>query len=220
MTKLYRAVLLTGLALALAGCSDKEVADSKNKEPIEQTNKSSEKEVKGVNEGVLKEDFTLEFSTLIPPPQYAITEEEYEKYNRILEYLNSNPDKSEDELFKDLEQEFGDTSANLKSFVNANMQNAIDYDMGRAINEETLAKSDVIETVKQFFIENVENNKELKVEVQESDIELTNLKAVATSNFTYEDKDYEYILKVEYTEDLQTAKVFQLKVNGVDIDLE
>src|SRR5690606_13440732 len=118
------------------------------------------------------------------------------------------------------EKEFGDTSANLKSFVNANMQNAIDYDMGRAVNEETLAKSDVIETVKQFFIENVENNKELKVEVQESDIELTNLKAVATSNFTYEDKDYEYILKVEYTEDLQTAKVFQLKVNGVDIDLE
>src|SRR5699024_9843235 len=106
---------------------------------------------------ILKSDIKTSFKTNIEKPQHTITKENYKKYknnikksqntitkenykkyNDIMKYLNQYPEKDEDTLFKELESVYGEPAADLKKFINSTMQDAIDYDSGKTINDVSL----------------------------------------------------------------------------------
>jgi len=168
---------------------------------------------------ILKSDIKTSFKTNIEKPQHTITKEDYKKYNDIMKYLNQYPEKDEDTLFKELESVYGEPAADLKKFINSTMQDAIDYDSGKTINDVSLEEQDIKNSTAIFFKKNVKDADLLDIDSNKADVTITNLRAISKGELSYDSIKFNYILKTEFTGDLQETNVFQLKINEINIDL-
>lgn len=54
-----------------------------------------------------------------------ISKEDFEKYNSIMDKLNSQPDRSEDEIFNEIAPQYGTTGPELKKWMSENSSKAI-----------------------------------------------------------------------------------------------
>ncbi|WP_147803870.1 hypothetical protein [Alkalicoccus halolimnae] len=179
-----------------------------------------ENEIAANEEDIFNPEITADFTTDIDEPESDISEENYKKYNDVMDYLAAYPDKSEEVLFGELAGEYGESVDELREFMSSHMDAAIAYDVGRSTNEVSIEESDVKSTIKAFFYENVQEPSLLDINENQADVQITNLRTLSEGEFEYAGEKFDYILKTEYTGDFQQVSVFQLKVNGVNIDLD
>lgn len=89
--------------------------DEKNRQIKEDKEKAEkEKEEKEKAEKAQKEKENL------------ISKEDFEKYNSIMDKLNSQPDRNEDEIFNEIAPQYGTKGPELKKWMNENSSKAID----------------------------------------------------------------------------------------------
>lgn len=219
MKKTLIVFIMLSVSIFLVGCSDTEKEVQSSKETSNEA--TTETVTKVTNEkDILKSNIITSFTTDMDEPESAISEENYKKYNEIMDYLNKYPTKEEDVLFKELESVYDQSSDELSDFINANMQNAIAYDSGKTINNVTLEESDIKVNIKVFFNENVKNIDLLDIDPDQADVQITNLRSISKGEFSYGTSKFNYIIKIEYTGDFQEVNVFQLKINEINIDLD
>lgn len=150
----------------------------------------------------------------------GISDEDYEKYNEIMDYLYANPNVSEDKLFQELESTYNQSAQELKNFLQEKRMDVIDRDNGKTTEgEEKLNKNDVTNNIEDFFNKNVEDTDLLELSTSSADVEITNSRALAKGELKYDKQKFDYILKLEYHNDFQNAEVFQLKIDNEDISL-
>ena len=116
-----------------------------------------------------------------------------------------------------------------KNIFNSNIKTSFATDIDKpkfAISEEhskkykdILEATDIKEDIKEFFYENIKVPDLLDIDPDQADVQITYLKSISKGEFSYGTDKFNYILKTEYTGDLQIVNVFQLKINGKNIDL-
>jgi hypothetical protein len=199
---------------------EEQVPDEAANEEEETNTITGEEETVEKEKDIFNTEMTTTFTTNIDEPESEISEENYEKYNDIMDYLVSYPDKPEEDLFEELAGEYNESADELQEFMRTHMDDVIAYDFGQSTNDVSIEESDVKSTIKDFFNENVEDSSLLDIDENQADVEITNLRTLSKGEFEYAGDPFDYILKTEYTGDFQQVGVFQLKVNGVNIDLD
>ena len=165
------------------------------------------------SEALLKETLTLSFDASVPVNRGGISDEDYKKYNNILSYLNKYPKKSEDSLFAELAELYGESSETLKKFMNDNMIKAIQRDQAASA---AVSKNEVQRLTEAFLQANI-NGLEGVVSTADADISITGQRAVSTIRFERGGRNHEAIIKFEFDSESQTARVYQLKIDGSNI---
>lgn len=92
--------------------------------------------------------------TGLPQPKYKISDEDYKKHADIMNYLYKYPNKSEKELFKELESVYNESAESLDAFIRDTMQAAVDRDLGKTVNE-TKINSKTLYTTNEHFLQNI-----------------------------------------------------------------
>lgn len=137
----------------------------------------------------------------------SVDEATIKKYNDIMDYLYALPDKSEDECFEELAEQYKETSDELKNFINSNMQAVT----GSSLAENITDKETMEKITKQFFDANI--NGDLK----DIDAELQGIGVISKFNFENE-TDHNGIVKFEFSEDGSKAIVTQIKIDDHNIN--
>lgn len=164
----------------------------------------------------VSETLKLTYETNIPEPEYEISDSDYEKYNVILDYLNTHYDKSEDVLFEELSIQFGESAEDLRQFTMDNMQTAINRDLNKGSGAVGISDTEIDKIVRDFLDANLtEPYSRLRV-----DSNTSAKRSIIKGTFYQNDYSHDYILKIEFTDDLKAAEVYQFKINGINIDLE
>lgn len=180
-------------------------------------NKTEQKETETTTEATtepelvkpeLKDTLKLEYDVEIDA-SFEISNEDYQKYNEIIDYLNAYPDKSEDVLYQELAQQYGEAVEELQDFTWENMDAAIARD-----NASSFVKPEIVDALAtQFLNDNLKEKpdiKEIKSIVQPAG-------SISTVKFN---NDNEAIIKFEFSDTYEKAIVFQLKINKKNIDLD
>ena len=167
---------------------------------------------------IIKTDYDTGYKITV---KYAISDKDYIMYNDILDALNSDFSKSEDEILAGLTGKYGMSVSQLKSFMTKNMDAAIDRDYGKTIGSSTISDLQVIDCGKQVIINTIENT-DIKIpsDTASWDISKTGLRYVLKCSFKVDESNInEAIIKIEFNEDYSKFTLFQLKYNGIDIEL-
>lgn len=167
---------------------------------------------------IIKTDYDTGYKITV---KYAISDKDYKMYNDILDALNSDFSKSEDEILAGLTGKYGMSVSQLKSFMTKNMDAAIDRDYGKTIGASTISDLQVIDCGKQVIINTIENT-DIKIpsDTASWDISKTGLRYVLKCSFKVDESNInESIIKIEFNEDYSKFTLFQLKYNGIDIEL-
>lgn len=149
-----------------------------------------------------------------------ISDEDYELYNEVMDILNSDWSRSEDEILEEIAPNYSMTASELKQFLNDNMEAAINRSMGKT-KSATANKPDFIELIS--YAETIlEDATEMPVDVStrepDWDISEVGLRYVLESVVDIDGTPTNVIVKIEFDDDkYESYTVFQLKVNGVDI---
>jgi len=207
LNKVGNAIIAIALAIALTGCASLGTAT---------TYQTTKKQTDTVPDNMLKEKLILELNTGIKKDNgKGISDADFKKYNEIMDYLYKYPDKSEQILFLELANKYNQSASELKAFVNANMEGAIARDKG----EQIVSQSDVIRLSEAFLKNNINPNAgAFTVETRDISASITGTRAICTIPFSLSDSAHEAIIKFEFTDNYQTVKVFQLKIDGKNID--
>ncbi len=153
--------------------------------------------------------------------KYAISDQDYKMYNDILDALNADFSKPEDEILAGLTGKYGMSVSQLKAFMRENMQDAIDRDMGKTVGEATISDMQVIECGRQVIMKTIrDSGVKIPVDRESWDISKTGLRYVLKCSFEDgESNSNEAIIKIEYNKDYSKFTLLQLKYNGVNISL-
>lgn len=149
-----------------------------------------------------------------------ISDEDYELYNEVMDILNSDWSRSEDEILEEIAPNYSMTASELKQFLNDNMEAAINRSMGKT-KTATANKPDFIELIS--YAETVlEDATEMPVDVStretDWDVSEAGLRYVLESVVDIDGTPTDVIVKIEFDDDkYENYSVFQLKINGVDI---
>lgn len=206
MKKKMFSVFLIVCALILTGCSSTTV----------KSDEDSAASPLATKEGLslLSLPLTLEFETGLQVQYSSISDEDYKKYNDIMDYLSSATDMvEEDELLIELEDVYGESAEELSQFLSDKMLAAIQRDVGDGLIEE----NDVIKITRAFFEEN------FQAETENHIIDITVFpmkKANATVTFDANSSSHEALIKFEFNDDITIATVYQFKLDGRNIDLD
>ncbi|GEL07087.1 hypothetical protein [Salisediminibacterium halotolerans] len=239
MKKYSKAFIISSSFIFLLGCSEgdnneeeasaeennannavnEEENEENEEENEEENNEEEEEEIEHVDD-IFKSDITLDFDTDMEEPEAEISKEEYEKHNEIMDYLYANPEQSEQELYAELESDYDKSADELEEFIEENYEEVIAYDSGDSANDVSIEDTEVKNTSKEFFSENVKDEDRLSIDEEQAEVTVTNRRTISEGSFTYAEEDYDYILNTEYTEDFQSVSAFQLKVDEINIDLE
>lgn len=224
MKKLLCSIVIIALFM-LGACDssnntgdDSKVNETKSSKESELTEKEKLEDKNIKEKDILKSKPTVVFATNIEALTSPIGEEEYKKYNEIMDYLYDHPEKEEDLLFKELESIYNESAEELNAFIQSNMQDVINYEMGKSEAGAILEENDIQHVISEFFQENAQNPSILEIDPVKSDIDITALRAIAKGEFKYGGKTFNYIIKTEHTKDLKSVEVFQLKINKYNID--
>lgn len=163
------------------------------------------------NEKIIKDDVVIEFETDVES-EFSISYEDYNKYNEIMDYMNENYEKSEEELFEELAVTYGESAESLKSFILDNMQNAINRDMVG----NTLTIEDIDNLVNKFIGENIIGE---SVIINSIDSEIQGVGSISHVDLKVDEKEYKVIVKFNFSDDYKTAEVIQVKIDNKNIDL-
>lgn len=157
---------------------------------------------------------TLETKTKFDA-ETIISDENYDKYNTIMDYLYANSSVSEDVLYKELEVILNESAEELQAFVSANMAAAID----RNLSGGDLTESDILDLTQLFFEKNmIVDAGSWKLDRNGADVSITGRRALATVTFYVYEQPHKAIVKYEFSSDYKMADVFQLKIDGENID--
>jgi hypothetical protein len=162
---------------------------------------------------ILKSDIVTDYSLDIEVENEIISQEDYEKYNDILDYLQENLDKSEAVLFTELETVYDEPASELMDFMNENMEKAIAYDFA----EDRIKRSDIEDFTKEFFYENVNDISLLDMDDDRITLQLTGQRALVTGEFLYDNEHFLYVMKMEFNKGFQQVSIFELRLNDVEI---
>lgn len=153
-------------------------------------------------------------------PDYKINDEDYKKFNNIMNYLDTHYNVDEDILYEQLALSYGESPESLKAFIGANMSNAIDRDFGVTENNVKIGDNEITNAVVTFFETNVIDERLLDISTNDTDVvSSTGLRGVTHGELLYDGHMYEYIIKTEFSNDFKKVNVFQLKIDGLNIDL-
>lgn len=163
------------------------------------------------NDKIIKDDVVIEFETGVEA-EFSISNEDYNKYNEILDYMNENYEKSEAELFEELAVIYGESAESLNSFILDNMQNAINRDMVG----NTLTIEDIDNLVNKFIGENIIGE---SVIINSIDSEIQGVGSISHADIKVDEQEYKVIVKFNFSDDYKTADVIQVKIDNKNIDL-
>lgn len=104
--------------------------------------------------------------------------------------------------------------------MHEHMEDAIADDSGESIKKVSLKETNIKKSIQMFFHENVKDKDALEINTYKADVQVTNLRTILKGEFTYNTHTYDYIIKTEHTVDFQEVEIFQLKIDGVNIDFE
>lgn len=166
----------------------------------------------GSGDKIIKDDIVVVFETGIEAG-FSISDEDYNKYNEIMNYLNKYPEKSEATLFEELSKTYGESSEELASFINDNMLAAIARDMA----SNTVTEEDINNLASKFVKENIVGN---SVSVNSIDSESQGIGAISHIDLKVDEKDHNLIVKFSFSDDYKTAEVVQIKIDGINITLQ
>lgn len=137
-----------------------------------------------------------------------------------MNYLDTHYNVDEDILFEQLALSYGESPESLKAFIDANMSNAIDRDFGVTVNNVKIGINEITNAVVTFFETNVIDKRLLDISTNDADVVSSpGLRGVTHGELFYDGHMYEYIIKTEFSNDLKKVNVFQLKIDGLSIDL-
>lgn len=180
--------------------------------------KSPEQNTLTVND-VIQIKYDTGFNLVV---DYGISDEDYNLYNEIMDYLYAYPDKSEDELYEELGAKYNKTASELKQFTIDNMQNAIKRKMGNSSAGSGISNEQIIECAKSVISATVENNTYFSNSTGDWEISNTGLRYLIKTSFGIIPSSYteEAIVKIEFSDNYNSFELFQLKYNGINIDLK
>lgn len=201
MKKVILISLVLSLAFSTAACSGN----------------SGDNDVAGVNDitgekQIIKDYILIVFETGIET-EFSISDEDYNKYNEIMDYLNENYERSEPELFEELAKIYGESPEELNSFVNDNMQNAILRDMAG----NTVTEDNVDNLVNKFIEENIIGDNVL---VNSIDSKTPGIGAISHVDLEVDGNEHNLIVKFQFSDDYKIAEVIQIKIDGFNIDFQ
>lgn len=164
---------------------------------------------------LLNETLTLTLNASIRSADSSgISDADYDKYNAIMAYLNKYPNKSEASLFAELAKTYGGTAEALQKFMNDNMIKAIQRDQGGGAS---IPKAEIQRLSEAFLQANI-NAQGQPVTAGDADITITGQRAVSAISFKRGSDTHEAIIKFELDSETKTARVYQLKIDGKNID--
>jgi len=73
--------------------------------------------------------------------------------------------------------------------------------------------------IEDFFSENIKEPALFDFKATSSDIEISNKRASARGDLSYDNQDYHYTLIIEYNDNLQKAYISQLTIDDINISL-
>ncbi|MEG0361925.1 MAG: hypothetical protein RR532_08355 [Erysipelothrix sp.] len=168
----------------------------------------------------LKETYYLKkvYNTNFEKPQFAISDEDYALYNKIFDYISKYMDKTEAELYKELAPSYDMTAEQMSKFMNDNLKNVIDRDAGKTTGGLEVTETD-LRTLGGTVLKEISKDAEnIKYAIQAWTAEKTGNRVIVKGQFMYLDETHDVIIKYELSEDYQTAKVFQVKIDEINID--
>lgn len=160
---------------------------------------------------MLKENIVTSFKTGIKA-EFPISDEDYQKYTEIMNHLNSNPGKSETELFNELPERYSESVVDLSHFINSNMQNTT----SRSMANNTVTEKDVNKLVRKFIRKNISGKfgriKSIETKVQ-------GIGSISDVDLKSGRDRHKLIIKFRFSNDYKTATVFQFKIDNKNINL-
>jgi hypothetical protein len=221
-------MLIAIFSIVLAGCAESDLETVENNDTSndvetvgEDIDEQPEPEPEEVDEELeledyMKDKFTLKFETGLDLSG-GISDEDYEKYNSIMDELTADWDRSEQEIYADIADEYNSTAEELEAFMNENSNAVLERDFkgGASIDEE-----DMNEFVSLFMNENFN----AEIEISNIESSMTSYRAISHFDFKILDDNYDEthsaILNYEYdvNNNYKTASVFQFKIDEKNID--
>lgn len=158
------------------------------------------------------------FKSNHPMPEYDISNDDYEKYTEIMDYLWEYPSKSEKILYEELAVTYNESASDLKEFVMNTMVSAINRDQGRTSSGSFAVEEEFnLAVISKFFETNATNIQVIKESVV---MDKGLLNVLVKGKFLLQEKEYDFIIKIRYSSDLQTITIFDLKVKDIIISGE
>ena len=167
---------------------------------------------------VIKDDFDISQKTgFSGQVTYDISEADYQKYSSIMDALNAEPNRSEDEILADIAPLYGDSVEDLYAFLKENMSAAVDRDMGRS---SSAPSDDEMKDIAKNIMKNIITD-DSEVDTKTIEINNPNIR-ICLAKMTVNDRNkdpHEMILKYELSDDFSGAEITQVKENGQNIKL-
>lgn len=155
------------------------------------------------------------FKSNHPMPEYDISNEDYEKYTEIMDYLWEYPSTSETILYEELAVTYNESASDLKEFVMNTMVSAINRDQGRTSSGSFAVDEEFnLAVISKFFETNAINIQVIKESVV---MDKGLLNVLVKGKFLLQEEEYDFIIKIRYSSDLQTITIFDLKVKDIII---
>ncbi|MCQ4921563.1 hypothetical protein NE686_00575 [Tissierella carlieri] len=216
MKRIILVLLVLSLVFSIVACGggsgDSDVAGTND--ATEQDKVIQDETTKQIKEDdqIIKDDIVVVFETGIEA-EFSISDEDYNKYNEIMYYLNKYPEKSEAALFEELAETYGESPEELTNFINDNMQDAIARDMAG----NTVVEEDIDNLVSKFVEENIVGE---SVSVNSIDSETQGVGSISNIDLEVDGNRHNLIVKFRFSNDYKTAEVIQVKVDGLNINLK
>lgn len=155
------------------------------------------------------------FKSNHPIPEYDISNEDYEKYTAIMDYLWKFPSTSETILYEELAVTYNESASDLKEFVMNTMVSAINRDQGRTSSGSFAVDEEFnLVVISKFFETNATNIQVIKESVV---MDKGLLNVLVKGKFLLQEEEFDFIIKIRYSSDLQTITIFDLKVKDIII---
>lgn len=206
MKRIFILLLIVSLLFSITACTSDNSSEAANQVEVVQ---EDDREVE--EKPIIKDNFSITFETEIEA-DFDISDEDYKKYNDIMDYLYDFPEKSEDELFKELAETYGETAEKLKRFMSDNMEGAITRDMVG----NTLKVEDVDNLVNKFVAENIIGD---SISVKSINTEIQGVGSISHVDLEVNGNKHILIFKLRFSDDYKTAEVIQVKIDEINIDL-
>lgn len=144
----------------------------------------------------------------------GVTKEEVIAYEEIMSRLNAD-DRPEDEILSEIAPSYGMTLEDMHAFINRVMVPAINI-----YKDNAPSNSEIISMVKKSM--EAITNPEIKFSPFESDwyVDGTTQYIAKTSKFNFNNQDHELIVKIKFDTFFQEYAIFQIKVDGKNIDFQ
>lgn len=152
-------------------------------------------------------------------PEYKISDEDYKLYTEIMNVLQSDYSKTEDELLATMTKKYSKSVSELKNFLNENMTNAIERDLGKTINDITITMPQVLQCGINIIKNSVDDETIISNKEEDWTITNTGLRYLLKTTFLISDNSIDAIIKIEFNDNYSEYTLFQLKYNDKNIDL-